>query len=234
MWTVVAANGNRLATDGTPVPANADVAIYHKATNVALASLLSASVATSFGPELAVFCQTIKKTGRGAGPAALPGNRWVFVTSSDPSAAVDRRGLRELSPEVLLAQVKQAINSRGAYAFRGLSKAFRTMDDRGDGRLDREDFKFGLRDYGVMLTDEEFEMVMEAFDRDGNGLIRCAGPRRAAPRSTCTPVPHTSAGVLFDAHAPHRRPWSHRFAVCVCLCVCLPPPTLVSPSSWQR
>ena len=172
VWTVVAANGNRLATDGTPVPANAEVALYHKATNVALASLLSSSIATSFGPELSVFCQTIKKTGRGAGPAALPGNRWVFVTSTDPSAAVDRRGLRELSAEVLLAQVKTSINKLGAYAFRGLSKAFRNMDDRGDGNLDREDFKFGLRDYGVILADEEFDMVMEAFDRDGNGLIR--------------------------------------------------------------
>ena len=171
VWTVVAANGNRLATDGTPVPANADVALYHRATNVALASVLKRKVMTSFGGELDVCCQTLKSTGRGAGAAALPGNRWQFVTASDPSAAVDTRDLREITPEVLLEQVKEAVNKRGAYAFRGLSRAFRAMDDRGDGNLDREDFKYGLRDVGVDLTDEEFDMVMDAFDRDGNGLI---------------------------------------------------------------
>lgn len=171
VWTVVAANGNRLATDGTPVPANADVALYHRATNVALASTLGSKVMSAFGPELAVSCATIKSTGRGAGGAALPGNRWQFVTASDPAAAVDKRDLREVTPEVLIAQVKEAINKRGAYAFRGLSKSFAAMDDRGDGNLDREDFKYGLRDYGIHLTDEEFDIVMEAFDRDGNGFI---------------------------------------------------------------
>jgi len=171
VWTVVAANGNRLATDGTPVPANAAVALYHRATNVALAATLDSRVATSFGPELAVCCRTIKSTGRGAGGAALPGNRWVFVTASDPSAAVDRRDFIELTPEVLVSKVKATIMERGSYGFRGLSRSFRIMDDRGDGNVDREDFKWGLRDYGVMLTDEEFDVVMDAFDRDGNGLI---------------------------------------------------------------
>jgi hypothetical protein len=34
-----------------------------------------------------------------------------------------------------------------------------------------EDFKWGLYDYGVHLTDEEFDMVLGVFDRNGDGLI---------------------------------------------------------------
>jgi hypothetical protein len=34
-----------------------------------------------------------------------------------------------------------------------------------------EDFKWGLYDYGVHLTDEEFDMVLGFFDRNGDGKI---------------------------------------------------------------
>ena len=37
--------------------------------------------------------------------------------------------------------------------------------------LGREDFKWGLYDYGVHLTDEEFDMVLGFFDRNGDGSI---------------------------------------------------------------
>lgn len=171
LWVVVAADGNRLATDGTPVPANADVAIYHKATNTALASLLAKTTIGDFGRELAVTCQTLRSTGRGSGGAALPGNRWQIVTAADAAAAVDTRDLRKLTPEALFARVRATIASGGAYSFRGMARAFRVMDDRGDGNLDREDFRWGLRDYGVYLSEEEFDMIFEAFDRDSSGLV---------------------------------------------------------------
>ncbi len=35
----------------------------------------------------------------------------------------------------------------------------------------REDFKWGLYDYGVHLTDEEFDMVLDFFDRNHDGVI---------------------------------------------------------------
>jgi calcyphosin len=34
-----------------------------------------------------------------------------------------------------------------------------------------EDFKWGLYDYGVHLTDEEFDLVLGAFDRNNDGMI---------------------------------------------------------------
>lgn len=171
LWVVVGADGNRLAHDGTPVPANEGVAIFHKATNVALAAVLGNNTVGDYGSELAVNCNTIKGTGRGGAGASRPGNVWKFVTAADPSAAVDTRDLKAMTPEYVLAKTKETIAKRGAYAFRGLARAFRIMDDRGDGNLDREDFKWGLHDYGVHLTDEEFELVLDAYDRDNSGLI---------------------------------------------------------------
>lgn len=129
--------------------------------------------------------------------------RWTFVTSSDPAAAVDTRGLKELTPEALLAKVKGIINERGHNGIRGLGVSFRIMDDRRAGKLGRfvvttwglrsvavarpvrlktamrcvvwlfprEEFKWGLYDYGVHLTDEEFDMILNHFDRNGDGFI---------------------------------------------------------------
>jgi Ca2+-binding EF-hand superfamily protein len=94
-----------------------------------------------------------------------------MVTAASPADAVDDRGLEPLSPEAILEKVKQMILSRGANSIRGLGRAFRIMDDAGDGKLDQADFKYGLKDYGVHLSDEEFKLVMTAFDRDGDGYV---------------------------------------------------------------
>jgi hypothetical protein len=59
------------------------------------------------------------------------------VLASDPAAAVDTRDLKPLTPDALLVKVRGIINERGQYGIRGLGRAFRIMDDRGDGKLDR-------------------------------------------------------------------------------------------------
>ena len=45
------------------------------------------------------------------------------------------------------------------------------MDDNGNHFLDSNDFRYGLQDYGISLTKEEVEGLMQRFDRDGNGHI---------------------------------------------------------------
>uniref|UniRef100_A0A7S1CF03 EF-hand domain-containing protein n=1 Tax=Bicosoecida sp. CB-2014 TaxID=1486930 RepID=A0A7S1CF03_9STRA len=173
-WKVVAADGDTLATDGTPVPANAAVALVHCTTNQRLAASLADAMPTDFGDELGVHCFTYKGTGRKAPgaplPAAIP-NRWTILTATTREAAIDNRDLKPLSPEVLLQKIREVILKRGSHSIRGLGRAFRIMDDRRDGKLDREDFKWGLHDYGVHLKDDEFDMVLDFFDRDGDGNV---------------------------------------------------------------
>jgi hypothetical protein len=35
------------------------------------------------------------------------------------------------------------------------------MDDRGDGILDKEEFRWGLHDFGIDLTEDEFQIVLK-------------------------------------------------------------------------
>ena len=45
------------------------------------------------------------------------------------------------------------------------------MDDAGDGKLDRADLKWGLKDYGVELLDDQIEALIDHFDTNGDGFI---------------------------------------------------------------
>lgn len=48
---------------------------------------------------------------------------------------------------------------------------FRRMDNNGDRRFDREEFKQGLRENGHNLTNEEFNRIFQYFDRNSDGMI---------------------------------------------------------------
>lgn len=45
------------------------------------------------------------------------------------------------------------------------------MDEKGDGKLDVDDFRWGFIDFGIQMSKEESEEVLKAFDRDGNGQV---------------------------------------------------------------
>jgi Ca2+-binding EF-hand superfamily protein len=52
-----------------------------------------------------------------------------------------------------------------------LKAHFSGMDDRGDGVLDKEEFRWGLSDFGLSLTEDEFNVVMFVFDKNGDGVV---------------------------------------------------------------
>lgn len=69
-------------------------------------------------------------------------------------------------------RVRAKIAERGGLnGIRTLGRIMRTMDDSGDRKLDREELKWGLRDYGVNLSDRELDTVLNAFDRNKDGRI---------------------------------------------------------------
>lgn len=45
------------------------------------------------------------------------------------------------------------------------------MDDNGNHLLDADDFRWGLIDYGITITKEEAQLVVDHFDRDKNGQV---------------------------------------------------------------
>ena len=45
------------------------------------------------------------------------------------------------------------------------------MDDNGNKKLDVDDFRWGLIDYGIQITKEQAEEILLIFDRDGDGHV---------------------------------------------------------------
>ena len=63
----------------------------------------------------------------------------------------------------VVERVRAKIASRGGLnGIRTLGRILRTMDDNGNGKLDRYELEWGLRDYGVEV----------------DGKVRCQQPRR--------------------------------------------------------
>ena len=45
------------------------------------------------------------------------------------------------------------------------------MDDNGNRKLDPNDFKWGLYDYGFDLSMDDVKLIIQACDRDGDGNV---------------------------------------------------------------
>ena len=52
-----------------------------------------------------------------------------------------------------------------------ICRTFRIYDDNGNKRLDLEELRTGLRDYGIVLSDSELRELFTALDTDGTGSI---------------------------------------------------------------
>jgi Ca2+-binding EF-hand superfamily protein len=70
-----------------------------------------------------------------------------------------------------MEQLRLNCLSRGAAGIKGLGRVFRIMDDNGDKKLDFSEFKKGLKDYGVTLSDEKARQLFDQVDTDKNGSI---------------------------------------------------------------
>jgi Ca2+-binding EF-hand superfamily protein len=72
----------------------------------------------------------------------------------------------------ILERVKNKIIERGgANGINSLSRVLRIMDSSGDGKLCRNELKFGLRDFGIDISPSELEALMCYFDRNKDGQI---------------------------------------------------------------
>lgn len=54
---------------------------------------------------------------------------------------------------------------------RGLAKVFQEMDKNGSGTLDSDDFRWGLKNFGLNFSDQECKILIEEFDKNQNGVI---------------------------------------------------------------
>lgn len=69
-------------------------------------------------------------------------------------------------------RVRHRIAERGGLnGIRSLGRIMRIMDDNGNGKLNRDELKYGLRDFGVDLSDKDLDTVIRTFDRNGDGHV---------------------------------------------------------------
>ena len=82
-------------------------------------------------------------------------NVFYFVTSPSPAYAQPIEALNSFTIDDLIREVKAKIIERSANGIRGIAKIFKAMDENGNHMLDVDDFRWGLKDYGITLSKEE-------------------------------------------------------------------------------
>ena len=72
------------------------------------------------------------------------------MTADDPSLEFDE-SLLDLAENVqdLLNKFKHTLSKKGVYGFKGLINSLNGLDEQGNGKLDIDDLKWGLRNYGL-------------------------------------------------------------------------------------
>eukprot|EP00940_MAST-03C_sp_MAST-3C-sp2_P000331 g331.t1 len=160
-WKVLHTDIRRAAVyEGRPVPANQSIVLCHVSSNSYLSVQSGNLIVKSHKAKPTVKCATVSAK-----------NHFKLMTSTSSDAAKDERTFTKATPEILLAKIVAAVSRRGGVGIRGLGRTFRMMDEAGDGLLDRADFKYGIRDCGIDLTEEEFSILLQLFDANGDGFI---------------------------------------------------------------
>jgi hypothetical protein len=168
-WTISSADPNaRFLSKSEPVPVNSDVIIEHCGTSHYLASD-SVEYKNDFGTEYEVCVHsfatlnksqqlTLEKAGKLTRDLPtkfqLPQNIWAFVTSNDPATDYKVIEQGKMTHDDLVKIIKAKLNERGAYGIRGLSLVFKNMDENGNKKLDPDDFRWGLMNYGITISKE--------------------------------------------------------------------------------
>lgn len=71
----------------------------------------------------------------------------------------------------MIQDIKETLKSRGAMAIRGLGRVFRILDDNRNRQIERNELMWGLKDFDIHLSEEQADVLLTHFDRDGSGTI---------------------------------------------------------------
>ena len=106
-------------------------------------------------------------------PTKYQDNQNIFClqTAPEPTYAVPIEDLAKQDIGSILKDIRSKIYERSNFGIRALQRIFRAMDAKGDHRLDPDDFRWGLMDYGLQISKEESVEIMNYFDKNNNGSV---------------------------------------------------------------
>ena len=73
--------------------------------------------------------------------------------------------------EAMLAEIREKIKARGTLGIRGLARMFKILDKNGNKQIDAEEFFWGLKDFGLDISEADSKKVLSAFDKSRNGTV---------------------------------------------------------------
>ncbi len=190
VWEVSRVANRKYQPKGRPVRAGDACVFLHRATGTPLACDTNYTLAGEFGTEFEVaghkylsYGKTLNLileqdgvcTGDVGQRAELNPNVWQISTASEPQAAdaAEARTFVTMTPEILLDAVRAHL-AKSAGGINALVAAFDAIDDRGNGIINRQEFAWALRDHGVSLDEVQSRMLLDYFDRNGDGAITVA------------------------------------------------------------
>jgi len=54
---------------------------------------------------------------------------------------------------------------------RGLGRIFRILDDNRNRQIEKKELQWGLKDFDIHLSEEQIDVLVKHFDRDGSGTV---------------------------------------------------------------
>lgn len=168
--------------EGQVVKAGEPVLLRHVNTNIFLAADEKFKIKNDFGSENEVHCHNHSTNNKSQNlaleqegrltvdvPTKFQQNQNLFILHTAPDASY-ARSIKELSKfdiNEAMRDLKQRMYDRSCFGAKELCSIFQAMDKKGDQRLDVDDFRWGLMDYGVQVSKEDAQELQAHFDSDG-------------------------------------------------------------------
>ena len=98
-------------------------------------------------------------------------NYWSFELAAEPSAAEPLEEAPRYDGAQMIDDIKETLKKRGAMMIRGIGRVFRILDDNRNRQLDKNELMWGLKDFDIHLSEEQVDVLIKFFDRDGTGTV---------------------------------------------------------------
>jgi len=97
----------------------------------------------------------------------------VFCIQTAPDASYSRpiEALAQFDVNELLRDIRGKLVQRSSMGLRTLEKIYQAMDTKGTCKLDCDDFRWGLLDYGIQISKEDATELLAYYDADNCGTI---------------------------------------------------------------